>query len=81
MFDDREYQATYAYIRDRIRHHVPTEYKDAYNQMSRKDASSRKWQAVFGGRVSCPSPEGQQRPLRAPLPPAASTIGRSGRAG
>lgn len=78
-FDHRWDQTTYAYFRDRIHAHA-AEMKDAYDEPI-KDASVCKWQAIFGAGFTAPPPKNSTGRFGTPAAPAATTIGRSGRAG
>jgi len=78
-FDHRWDQTTYAYFRDRIHAHA-AEMQDAYDEPD-KDASVRKWQAIFGDGFTAPAPRNSTGRFGAPAALAATTIGRSGRAG
>jgi hypothetical protein len=78
-FDHRWDQITYAYFRDRIHVHA-AEMKDAYDEPD-KDASVRKWQVIFGDGFTAPAPKNSTGRFGTSVAPAATTIGRSGRAG
>lgn len=78
-FDHRWDQSTYSYFRDRMRAHA-AEIEEAYEEPD-KDRSVRLWQSIFGDGFKAPalSSSGAKFPIAAPV--AASTVGRSGRAG
>lgn len=78
-FDHRWDQATYAYFRGRIHVHA-TEIQDAYDEPG-KDASVRKWQAIFGDGFTAPEPKQNSGRFGTAATATASTIGRPGRAG
>jgi Second Messenger Oligonucleotide or Dinucleotide Synthetase domain len=78
-FDHRWDQTTYAYFRDRIHAHA-AEMKDAYDEPD-KNASVRRWQAIFGDGFTAPAPKNSTGRFGTPAAAAATTIGRSGRAG
>jgi hypothetical protein len=78
-FDHRWDQTTYAYFRNRIHLHA-TEMQDAYDEPD-KDTSVRKWQAIFGDGFTAPAPKSSTGRFGTPATAAATTIGRSGRAG
>ena len=78
-FDHRWDQATYAYFRGRIHVHA-TEIKDAYDEPG-KDASVRKWQAIFGDGFTAPEPKQNSGRFGTAATATASTIGRPGRPG
>jgi hypothetical protein len=78
-FDHRWDQTTYAYFRDRIHAHA-AEMKDAYDETD-KEASVRKWQAIFGDGFTAPAPKNSTGRFGTSAAAAVTTIGRSGRAG
>jgi SMODS domain-containing protein len=78
-FDHRWGQATYAYFRDRIHVHA-AQMQDAYDEPD-KDTSVRKWQEVFGEGFTAPAVKASSGRFGTAAAAAASTIGRSGRAG
>jgi len=54
--------------------------KDAYDEPD-KNASVRKWQAIFGDGFTAPEPKSSTGRFGTIAAPAATTTGRSGRAG
>lgn len=77
-FDHRWEQSTYSYFRDRIHVHA-AEIEEAYAE-DNKERSIELWQAIFGSGFTAPTrlSSSTKFPTAAP---AASTVGRSGRAG
>jgi hypothetical protein len=78
-FDHRWDQATYSYFRDRINAHA-AQIQDAYAEPG-KDASVSKWQAIFGNGFRAPVLKQSSGRFGTTAAPAATTIGRPGRAG
>lgn len=78
-FDHRWDQSTYGYFRDRIHSHA-SQIKDAYYEEN-KDRSVERWQSIFGVGFKAPAPSSGSAKFPAAAPVAASTVGRSGRAG
>lgn len=77
-FDHRWDQATYSYFRDRIHAHA-SEMQAAYDETD-KEASVAMWQAIFGDGFKAPAPKENSGRFGSTVA-AATTIGRSGRAG
>ncbi len=77
-FDHRWDQKSYSYFRDRIHAHA-AEIKDAYEELN-KDTCVSKWQAIFGDGFKAPAPK-ENSGRFGTTAAAATTIGRSGRAG
>jgi hypothetical protein len=78
-FDHRWDQTTYSYFRDRIHAHA-AEIEAAYLETD-KDASVKKWQAIFGDGFKAPESSSSTSKFAAPAAAAATIAGRSGRAG
>ncbi len=78
-FDHRWEQATYSYFRDRIHVHA-AEIEEAYEEEN-KERSIELWQGIFGDRFKAPATSSNSAKFPAAAPAAASTVGRSGRAG
>lgn len=77
-FDHRWDQTTYAYFRDRIHAHA-AEIREAYYETD-KNASVEKWQALFGDGFKAPKSTHSSSRF-GPATVAATSVGRSGRAG
>lgn len=77
--DPARAQATYSYFRERIHVHA-AEIEEAYKEED-KDRSVRLWQGIFGGGFKAPATSSNSVKFPAAAPAAASTVGRSGRAG
>lgn len=78
-FDHRWEQATYSYFRDRIHVHA-AEIEEAYEEED-KDRSVELWQGIFGDGFRAPDTSSSSAKFPAASSAAASTSGRSGRAG
>jgi hypothetical protein len=78
-FDRRWDQSTYSYFRDRIHVHA-AEIEAAYKEED-KDRSVELWQSIFGDGFKAPATSSSSAKFPAAAPAAASTVGRSGRAG
>ncbi|MDB5338109.1 MAG: hypothetical protein JWN70_3728 [Planctomycetaceae bacterium] len=78
-FDHRWDQTTYSYFRDRVHAHA-SEIEAAYLETD-KDASVKKWQAIFGDGFKAPVSSSNSNKFAAPAATAATIAGRSGRAG
>lgn len=78
-FDHRWEQPTYSYFRDRIHAHA-AEIEEAYNEPD-KDRSVALWQDIFGDGFKAPKSSSSSVKFPVAAPGAASTVGRSGRAG
>jgi hypothetical protein len=78
-FDHRWEQSTYSYFRDRIHTHA-VEIKDAYEEEN-TERSIELWQGIFGDGFKAPATSSNSAKFPAAVPAAASTAGRSGRAG
>jgi len=78
-FDHRWDQTTYSYFRDRMHAHA-AEIQDAYHEPD-KDICVSKWQAIFGEGFKAPAPKESSGRFGTTAAAAATTIGRSGRAG
>jgi len=78
-FDHRWDQATYGYFRDRIHLHA-AEIAEAYKEED-KDRSIEMWQGIFGNGFKASATSSSSAKFPAAAPAAASTVGRSGRAG
>ncbi|GAB2448250.1 nucleotidyltransferase [Nocardioides hungaricus] len=78
-FDHRWEQSTYSYFRDRIHVHA-AEIEEAYEEES-KERSIELWQGIFGDGFKAPATSSNSAKFPAAAPAAASTVGRSGRAG
>ncbi|NCD20252.1 MAG: hypothetical protein EOL89_09755 [Actinobacteria bacterium] len=77
-FDHRWEQSTYSYFRDRIHVHA-AEIEEAYEEEN-KERSIELWQGIFGDGFKAPATSSSAK-FPAAAPAAASTVGRSGRAG
>jgi hypothetical protein len=77
--DPESAQATYSYFRDRIHVHAG-EIKAAYEEKD-KDRSVQLWQNIFGDGFKAPATASTSAKFPAAASAAASTVGRSGRAG
>lgn len=77
--DPEKAQATYSYFRDRIHVHA-AEIEEAYEEEN-KDRSIELWQGIFGDGFKAPATSSSSAKFPAAAPAAASTVGRSGRAG
>lgn len=78
-FDHRWEQPTYSYFRDRIHVHA-AEIEEAYEEEN-KERSIELWQDIFGDGFKAPATSSSSAKFPAAAPAAASTVGRSGRAG
>jgi hypothetical protein len=78
-FDHRWEQSTYSYFRDRIHAHA-AEITEAYEEEN-KERSIELWQGIFGDGFKAPTTSSSNSKFPAATPAAASTVGRSGRAG
>lgn len=78
-FDHRWEQSTYSYFRDRIHVHA-AEIEEAYEEEN-KERSIELWQGIFGDGFKAPATSSSSAKFPAVFPAAASTVGRSGRAG
>ena len=78
-FDHRWEQSTYSYFRDRIHAHA-AEITEAYKEEN-KERSIELWQGIFGDGFKAPTTSSSNSKFPAATPAAASTVGRSGRAG
>ena len=78
-FDHRWEQSTYSYFRDRIHVHA-SEIEEAYEEEN-KERSIELWQGIFGDGFKAPATSSSSAKFPAAAPAAASTVGRSGRAG
>ena len=78
-FDHRWEQSTYSYFRDRIHVHA-AEITEAYEEEN-KERSIELWQGIFGDGFKAPTTSSSNSKFPAATPAAASTVGRSGRAG
>lgn len=78
-FDHRWEQSTYSYFRDRVHAHA-AEIEEAYNEPD-KDRSAALWQGIFGDGFKAPTTSSGSLKFPVAAPEAASTVGRSGRAG
>lgn len=78
-FDHRWEQSTYSYFRDRIHVHA-AEIEEAYEEEN-KERSIELWQGIFGVGFKAPATSSNSAKFPAAAPAAASTVGRSGRAG
>ncbi|MGB3954794.1 MAG: hypothetical protein WBL05_05870 [Brooklawnia sp.] len=78
-FDHRWEQSTYSYFRDRIHVHA-AEITEAYEEEN-KERSIELWQGIFGDGFKAPTTASSNSKFPAATPAAASTVGRSGRAG
>lgn len=78
-FDHRWEQSTYSYFRDRIHVHA-AEIEEAYEE-GNKERSVGLWQGIFGDGFKAPASSSSSAKFPAAVPAAASTVGRSGRAG
>lgn len=78
-FDHRWDQATYSYFRDRVHAHA-AEIGEAYEEED-EDRSVRLWQGIFGDGFEAPAASSNTAKFPAAASAAASTVGRSGRAG
>lgn len=78
-FDHRWEQSTYSYFRERIHAHA-AEIEEAYEEKN-KERSIELWQDIFGDAFKAPSTSSTSVKFPAAAPTAASTAGRSGRAG
>lgn len=78
-FDHRWEQSTYSYFRDRIHVHA-AEIEEAYEEEN-KERSIELWQGIFGDGFKAPATSSNSAKFPAAAPAAASTVGRSGRAG
>lgn len=78
-FDHRWEQTTYSYFRDRIHVHA-AEITEAYEEEN-KERSIELWQGTFGDGFKAPATSSSSARFPAAAPAAASTVGRSGRAG
>lgn len=78
-FDHRWEQSTYSYFRDRIHVHA-AEIEEAYEEEN-KERSIELWQGIFGDGFKAPATSSSSAKFPAAAPAAASTVGRSGRAG
>jgi hypothetical protein len=78
-FDHRWEQPTYSYFRDRIHVHA-AEIAEAYEEEN-KERSIELWQGIFGDGFQAPATSSSSAKFPAAAPAAASTVGRSGRAG
>src|SRR5699024_9372552 len=78
-FDHRWEQSTYSYFRDRIHVHA-AEIEEAYEEKN-KERSIELWQGIFGDGFKAPATSSSSAKFPAAAPAAASTVGRSGRAG
>lgn len=78
-FDHRWEQSTYSYFRDRI-HAQAAEITEAYEEEN-KERSIELWQGIFGDGFKAPTTSSSNSKFPAATPAAASTVGRSGRAG
>jgi hypothetical protein len=78
-FDHRWTQETYGYFRERIHTHA-AEIRDAYEEDD-KDRSVKLWRDLFGDGFKAPEKASSSAKFQVAVPAAASTVGRSGRAG
>ncbi len=78
-FDHRWEQSTYSYFRHRIHAHA-AEITEAYEEEN-KERSIELWQGIFGDGFKTPTTSSSNSKFPAATPAAASTVGRSGRAG
>jgi hypothetical protein len=78
-FDHRWDQSTYSYFRDRIHAHA-AQIEEAYEEED-KDRSVQLWRAIFGDGFTAPATSASSAKFPAAATVAASTVGRSGRAG
>jgi hypothetical protein len=78
-FDHRWTQQTYSYFRDRIHAHAE-EIRNAYEEED-KDRSVKLWRDLFGDGFKAPEKASSSAKFPVAAPAAASTVGRSGRAG
>jgi len=78
-FDHRWEQSTYSYFRDRIHVHA-AEIEAAYEEEN-KERSIELWQGIFGDGFRAPAASSNSAKFPAAVSAAASTAGRSGRAG
>lgn len=78
-FDHRWSQQTYSYFRERIHAHAE-EIRDAYEEED-KDRSVKLWRDLFGDGFKAPEKASSSAKFPVAAPAAASTVGRSGRAG
>lgn len=78
-FDHRWEQSTYSYFRDRIHAHA-AEIEEAYDEPD-KARSVALWQGIFGDDFKAPTTSSSSVKFPVAAPEAASTVGRSGRAG
>ena len=78
-FDHRWEQSTYSYFRDRIHAHA-AEITEA-DEEENKERSIELWQGIFGDGFKAPTTSSSNSKFPAATPAAASTVGRSGRAG
>lgn len=78
-FDHRWEQSTYSYFRDRIHAHA-AQIEEAYEAKD-KDRSVQLWQGIFGNGFKAPATRSSSAKFPAATSAAASTVGRSGRAG
>lgn len=78
-FDHRWEQSTYSYFRDRIHAHA-AEITEAYEEEN-KERSIELWKGIFGDGFKAPTTSSNNSKFPAATPAAASTVGRSGRAG
>lgn len=78
-FDHRWEQSTYSYFRDRIHVHA-AEIEEAYEEED-KERSAELWQHIFGSGFKAPPKSSSTAKFPAAAAAAASTVGRSGRAG
>lgn len=78
-FDHRWEQSTYSYFRDRIHAHA-AEIEQAYKEEN-KERSIELWQGIFGDGFKAPASSSGSAKFPVAVPAAASTVGRSGRAG
>ncbi|MEV5835519.1 cyclic GMP-AMP synthase DncV-like nucleotidyltransferase [Nocardia sp. NPDC052112] len=77
--DPETAQATYSYFCARIRAHA-AEIEEAYEEKN-KERSVGLWQGIFGDGFKAPTPSSGSAKFPAAAPAAASSVGRSGRAG
>lgn len=78
-FDHRWEQSTYSYFRDRLHVHA-AEIEEAYTEEN-KERSIELWQSIFGDGFKAPATSSNSAKFASAAPAAASTVGRSGRAG
>lgn len=78
-FDHRWTQQTYSYFRERIHVHAE-EIRNAYEEED-KERSVKLWRDLFGDGFKAPEKASSSAKFQVAAPAAASTVGRSGRAG